>query len=95
MPTIGVKTFCCLCGNLNLERSFFPLNVQKVQFMTIPSSLLKTMPTGKPSLVQPTLNKIDMEALKRDPKNFELSGSRTLTNFWSCLITGSLTLYLP
>ena len=30
-----------------------------------------SIPTGKPSLVKPTLNKIDVEALKRDLKKFE------------------------
>ena len=33
--------------------------------------LFKSIPTERPSLVQPTLNKIDVEALKRDLKKFE------------------------
>lgn len=33
--------------------------------------LFKSIPTERPRLVQPTLNKIDVEALKRDLKKFE------------------------
>lgn len=61
---------------------------------------IKSIPTERPNLVQPTLNKIDVEALKRDLKKFEehylwesqehgLSGSRMLKNVWSYLLTGS------
>ena len=40
------------------------------------------MPTGKPGLVQPTLNKIDAEALKRDLKKFEENYSDKVSRVW-------------
>ena len=33
--------------------------------------VIKSIPTERPNLVQPTLNKIDVEALKRDLQKFE------------------------
>ena len=51
--------------------------------MTFPSSLFKTIPTGKPSLVQPTLNKIDVEALKRDLKKFEENYPVRVSRAWA------------
>ncbi|CAH3150945.1 unnamed protein product [Porites evermanni] len=36
-----------------------------------PQRLPKSIPTERPNLVRPTLNKIDVEALKRDLKKFE------------------------
>ena len=51
--------------------------------MTFPSSLFKTIPTGKPSLVQPTLNKIDVEALKRDLKKIEENYPVRVSRAWA------------
>ena len=51
--------------------------------MTFPSSLFKTLPTGKPNLVQPTLNKIDVEALKRDLKKFEENYPVRVSRAWA------------
>ncbi|XP_015766553.1 PREDICTED: uncharacterized protein LOC107345364 [Acropora digitifera] len=51
--------------------------------MTFPSSLFKTIPTGKPNLVQPTLNKIDVEALKRDLKKFEENYPVGVSRAWA------------
>ena len=51
--------------------------------MTFPSSLFKTISTGKPSLVQPTLNKIDVEALKRDLKKFEENYPVRVSRAWA------------
>ena len=51
--------------------------------MTFPSSLFKTIPTGKPNLVQPTLNKIDVGALKRDRKKFEENYPVRVSRAWA------------
>ena len=51
--------------------------------MTFPSSLFKTIPIGKPNLVQPTLNKINVEALKRDLKKFEENYPVTVSRAWA------------
>lgn len=48
-----------------------------------PQRLLKTIPTGKPNLVQPTLNKIDVEALKRDLKKFEENYPVGVSRAWA------------
>ena len=46
-------------------------------------SLLQTLPSGKPSLVQPTLHKIDVEALKKDIKKFEENYPARVSRAWS------------
>lgn len=45
--------------------------------------LLKTVPTGKPGLVQPTLHKIDVAALKRDLKKFEENYPERVSRVWA------------
>ena len=40
-------------------------------FFIIICLVIKSIPTERPNLVQPTLNKIDVEALKRDLQKFE------------------------
>ena len=54
-----------------------------MQFITFPFSLFKTIPTGKPSLVQPALNKIDVEALKKDLKKFEENYPVGVSRAWA------------
>ena len=44
---------------------------------------MQTLPSGKPSLVQPTLNKIDLEALKKDLKKFEEHYPARVSHAWS------------
>ena len=44
---------------------------------------LKSMPTTKPSLIQPTLNKIDSDALRRDLKKFQDNYPKGVFEAWS------------
>ena len=44
---------------------------------------LKSVPTGKPGLVQPSLHKIDAASLKRDLKKFEENYSERVSQVWA------------
>ena len=44
---------------------------------------LKIVSTGKPSLVQPTLYKIDVDALKRDLTKFEANYPEGVSRIWA------------
>ena len=44
---------------------------------------IKSIPTERPNLVQPTLNKIDVEALKRDLKKFEEHHPVGISRAWT------------
>ena len=46
-------------------------------------ALFDTIPAQKPSLVQPTLNKIDVVALKRDLKKFEENYPARVSRAWA------------
>ncbi|XP_068669901.1 uncharacterized protein [Montipora foliosa] len=48
-----------------------------------PQQLLKSVPTGKPGLVQPSLHKIDAASLKRDLKKFEENYSERVSQVWA------------
>ena len=44
---------------------------------------LKSVPTGRPGLVQPSLHKIDASALKRDLKKFEENYPERVSQVWA------------
>ena len=44
---------------------------------------LKSVPTGRPGLVQPSLHKIDAAALKRDLKKFEENYPERVSQVWA------------
>ncbi|XP_068752651.1 uncharacterized protein [Montipora capricornis] len=48
-----------------------------------PQQLLKSIPTSKPNLIQPSLNKIDADALRRDLRKFQDNYPKGVFEAWS------------